>query len=387
MKSSLLFFISSLIGACVALVFLNVLEPWDLHCCDGVHYLAIYNGELAPAPFGYRVLTPFFARLLPWDAVINFGIVSIGCLALTTGLIALYSYRFGCTRSIIVIFCILWFTSYPFVYYGTTLVRADPPVLFLVAVIFFISRIPTVTTLTLLFLISLGTLSHETMLICIPALWIDKILSTSLTGGNRLKYHQLFIITLGSIAFAAIFRLIAPALPATNSYANIFLGMFSHVIDYSGGWIKHTLRIYSAYGPAIIFAAFYATPWRSLPRSIGFFSLLLIAIIATLLATDTLRVMAIIYFPVIFYASKYVEEWWQSGLRATAVACVLIQLSYSYIVYGHLKSFEASITLQSVAAVLSLATLIFCILIEVKRPHRIDERSVPRATHRGLNLR
>jgi hypothetical protein len=322
--------------------------------------MALYEGRLAPSPFGYRVLTPYLARVLLWGAKVNFGAVTLSCLALTTGVIALYAARSGKVPILTAITCVFWVTSYPFIYNGTTLVRADAPMLLLLAVVFLLSHWH-VSTFRLLVLIVIGTLSHEIMMICVPALWIDKLLAGDITGGKNYKYTHLLFITLGSLAFVLVFRLLNQVVPGGKNYLNGPIGMISYSIEYSGGWLKHILRIYASYGPALFFAAFFAAPWRSFHKSIGFFSLFILAVGATFLATDTLRVMAIVYLPVVFYAAKYVNQLWQSKSRKAAIICLTMQIIYSFTVYGHLRSFESSLLLNGIAAVLSVVAFAVCV--------------------------
>ena len=359
-RTLLLFFIALILGTCATFFWSVVGDHWTI-LADGEHYIALYEGRLTTAPFGYRILTPFLASCLPWGAENSFGVVTITCLVLATGITALYAARSGAALTLIVSACLFWVTSYPFVYYGTTLIRADGPMLLLLAMVFLLSH-RQVSTLTLIALIVLGALSHETMLICIPALWIDKFFSEDLTGGSRYKYSDLLIVTVCSIAIVGTFRLATPTLPAQYSYFNGIAEVVSHAIEYSGGWLKHILRIYASYGPVLLYALFFVTPWQLRHKSVGFLILFLMAVGATFLATDTLRVMAIIYLPVIYYAAKYVNELWQSGSRITAVLCLAIQLSYSYTVYGHLRTIKSSFMLNAIAAGLSFLALAVSLL-------------------------
>ena len=48
-----------------------IADEWEI-LGDGVHYIKLYNGEIADGPFGYRILAPALARLLPWDATKSF---------------------------------------------------------------------------------------------------------------------------------------------------------------------------------------------------------------------------------------------------------------------------------------------------------------------------
>jgi hypothetical protein len=359
-RSVMLFFAAGLSCAGAAAIWLLVGEPWRIFG-DASHYISLYNGGMAPAPYGYRILTPFLAQLLAWGAVTSFGVITLSCLVLTAGVLALYMTPSDQVLAGTVLSTIFWVTSYPFAYYATTLVRADGPMLLMIAIVIFLSR-RHVSPLTLFVVIAIGALAHETMLICIPALWIDKLLSGDLTGGKNYKYAHLFFISLAALAFVIGIRLIIPVLPATKSYMTGPAGMISYVLNYSGGWFKHLLRIYASFGPALFFALCFATPWRSPRTFAGFFALFMIAVAATFLATDTLRVMAIIYFPVVVYAAKYVAELWRFGRQKAAVTCIFLQMGYSYVVYGHLRSFDSSALLKNIAALLSLIALVACLV-------------------------
>jgi hypothetical protein len=358
--STVVFFLVALLfGACAALIWSLVGETWEC-LCDGDHYMALYEGRLAASPFGYRVLTPYVARVLPWGPIVNFGVVTLSSLVVTTGVIAIYSSRLGEALAVTVMACTFWVTSFPFIYYGTTLVRADGPMLLLVAVVFLLSHC-RVSVFSLVLLIALGTLSHETILICVPALWIDKLLTGILTGGQKYKYSDLLMLSFGSLAFVVVFRLLNQVLPGERNYLNEPIDMIVYSLEYSGGILKHILRIYASYGPVLLFAALFAAPWRSFKTFAGFIMLLILAVGASFLATDTLRVMAIVYFPVLFYAAKYVNELCKAGSRKVAAICLALQILYSFTVYGHLRSFESSLLLNTIAIILSFAALVVCL--------------------------
>jgi len=351
-----------LFGGIFAIVWLYLGEPWkDL--CDGENYMQIYEGHMAAAPFGYRVLTPYLASLLPWDAKFNFSVITISCLILTTGVVSLYSKKISKSLAVSSLACFFWVFSFPFIYYGTTLIRADGPMLLLLAIVFLASHY-RVYSLGIMALIAAGILSHETMLIFLPALWLDKLFSTEITGGKQYSYINIILISLFSLAFFAISRLYISVLPGDISYEKGIVPMISFVKDYSGGWPKHLLRIYSAYGPALLYAIFYAAPWNSIRRSISFYSLLLCVMLMTLLATDTLRVMGIFYIPVIFFAACFVVNVFRSGRIKTAVTLLVIQAMYTLIIYGHLRTFKSSVSMNILAALLSLTCLLLVLYVE-----------------------
>lgn len=75
-----------------------------------------------------------------------------------------------------------WVVSYPFIYYGTTFVRADPPMLLLLASALLLAR-RSVSPLWLFLVLSMGVLAHEMILVVVPFLWLDKFLRGTFGGG------------------------------------------------------------------------------------------------------------------------------------------------------------------------------------------------------------
>ena len=82
-----------------------------------------------------------------------------------------------------------------------------------------------------------------------------------------------------------------------------------------------------------------------------------LAVLATFLATDTLRVMAIVALPVLFYAARLIERVWAERGAVWAMALVGCQLAYAWLVYGHLRTFKASHSMNVQAAALSALSL------------------------------
>ncbi|MDZ7725243.1 MAG: EpsG family protein [candidate division KSB1 bacterium] len=331
-------------------------EKWKVFG-DAVQYLAVYHNDPATAPFGYRILVPYLARLFPFGATVNFAIVTIAFLILTNLVIVKYSQLKNHSPVHCLVFSLFWLCSFAFVYYVTTWIRADAPMLFLLALIILLSQY-RISVFALFFILALGLLSHETMLIGLFMLWIDNIFHGSFTGGNRYKYYELIFITLLLILFWVLTRYwISVKVSSDLNYTNSFFALFTYVLEYSGGLFKHGMRIYAAYGPVLIYSFLFITRHQK-NNKISFFSFLFAALVATFFATDTLRVMAIIYFPVLYYAANYIELLWKNKQQIKAISLVLLQMSYSYIVYGHLRTFEQSLLLTVIAALLSAAALL-----------------------------
>jgi hypothetical protein len=203
-----------------------------------------------------------------------------------------------------------------------------------------------------------GVLSHELMLICLPALWLDKALGGTLSGGARYRHRDLALLAASALAALWITRHVVRTLPAQESYATTSgLELAASALRYSGGPVKHALRIYASLGPALLYALFHFLPRRPGPDAKDFAGLFLVAVTATFLAHDTLRVMEIVYFPVLLYATAFLEQHWLAGGRFRASVLIGIQLAWAGVVYGHLRTFEASHVFNLVAAGLSALAL------------------------------
>jgi len=357
----ILFTVSYVFGLVTAITWLAFGEAWQIFG-DAVHYVSLYEGEIAPAPWGYRIMTPYLASLLPWDMVTNFSVVSINSMALITGVLALYGRKVGCSFSCLLIMIFFWMTSYAFAYYSTAIVRADPPMLLMLATLFLLSQY-RVHSIVLLLLISIGTLFHEMVLVLIPALWLDKVFSGKITGGANYQYQELFLISVFSLLFLVVSRFFLIDI----STAVELKGFNPSILEYTGGLLKHALRMYAAYGPVLLFCLFFVFSQRI--RSIvgPFVGLLFIVSAATFYATDTLRVMALLYIFVFFYGSKWISIHLKNKEYNFVIAFIVLQFVYSLVVYAHLRSFETSMFLNAIAAIASLASLILCISIFNKK--------------------
>lgn len=356
-----------------AFLWVYIGEPWEV-LADGTHYMKMYNGELAPSPFGYRVLTPFLASLLPWSAKINFAFITLVSLSITTSLLVQYIVVIGGSTINKILVALFWITSFPFIYYGTTFIRADAIMYLLIALTILLSKY-RISSLILLFLLAIGTFAHEMVMIVIPALWLDKIFNGSLTGGKSYSYKELLILTVAVLSVFIVSRMyIETSVSTAKSYLDTPYEMVAFVINYSGGIIKHMLRIYATFGPLFLFAIVYVFfIKKSFSDFMVFIGLLLLIFLATFLATDTLRVVAILFFPIITYASYFLITILNNGYKRTAIALIIFQLIYSYIMFLHLRTFESSTTMNILVACISLITVIVLIWLYKRKiyEHRL----------------
>jgi hypothetical protein len=351
-----LFIAFSLLGLLAAAFWICAGEPWEV-LADGKHYMAMFLGRADEPPFAYRVLTPWLAHLLPWSAEWNFGVVTVACLSMATGFVALFARQSGLPLRSVVVMCVLWVTSFAFVYYDTTRVRADAPMFMMMAALFWLAKCQA-SALWLALALCAGCLSHETMLMGLAVLGLDKLLSTQLVGCSQRSYLSLVGLAAASLAVLWVVRHTTATVPAADvSYMDGPYAMFLFTLHYSGGAVKHAMRIYAAFGPALLYAVLWHVVARAPREALGFAALFTLAVSATFLATDTLRVMAIVALPVLFYAARFVERVWAERGAAWAMALVGCQLAYAWLVYGHLRTFKASHSMNVQAAALSALSL------------------------------
>jgi len=364
------FVLVTLIGVLFSTLWLYVGEPWGIRG-DAQHYIQLYEGEKARSPFGYRVLTPWLAQLLfssMWSYWMSFKIIAITCLSLCTGFIYLLMAKKSMVMFQTISIIIFWITSFAFVYYTTTIIRPDS-LMFLLLFILFLASNDGYPYWLLLLLLSVGVFAHETILVFIPAIWLDKIFNGTFTNGNVYKAWQLIIVTAGAIIVFIVGRKLIEVLPETgHNYLNSPIQMIRYSLTYGGGVLKYILRIYAAFGPVLTFSFFYGVFFLEKRNAFSFFTLFFIVVAATFLATDTLRVMAIICMPVFFYATQYVFKLWNSGARVTAISLMALQVLYSSVVFGHLRTFEKSFTLNAIAASISVMAFLVCAVSTYRAP-------------------
>ena len=115
-------------AACVA-AWWTLGERWEL-LYDAAHYLAMARGELAEAPFAYRLLTPELARALAeatgWGLEAAFRAVLWAALVGTGAVLAAWT-RDRRRGAVVAAF---WGLSYAVAYGATASVAADPVFLF-----------------------------------------------------------------------------------------------------------------------------------------------------------------------------------------------------------------------------------------------------------------
>lgn len=346
-----------LIAALASAFWLWIGEPWET-VADGKHYLRLYQGEPAEMPFGYRLLMPALASQLPGSAMLNFEIVSLAFLIVAGGVVAQYADTVGKSRFLALSTAFLWASSFAFAYYGTTWVRADPAMYCLLFLGYLLCA--RGAPLWSIFLVGLaGQLAHETMLVLLAALWIDKLTGGAMTNARELTYRQIILLSLLMIAAYLAVRAVVPVLPNPGlSYMSTSpLEMAAYAIATSGGALRHLMRIYSAFGPILLYALAFLWVSRERADTAAFLGLFTLTVLASFLATDTLRVMSLVILPVMFYASRLLLELYRSAKWRLVGALLASQVAYSFVVFGHLRSFKHSLALNQAAIAVSVVAL------------------------------
>lgn len=367
-REALVFFACVLAGALGFLLWNIFGEKWEVPA-DGEHYLAMYHGKPVNTPFAYRIFTPTVARLLPWSPPSNFAVVTGVSLALASGFLGLHTFKQSSSVWTSWLACLLWCTSFPLVYYGTTHIRADAPMLAMLALVYCLGcyRVPI---LVIAVIVMLGILSHETMLVCVATFLAAKVFNDDFTGTRPYSWRALTLLSVSALVFLVVLQRAITADPVASSYSGKGIGMASDVLHYSGGPIRHLLRIFSAYGPALLYACFHAAPWKSKARFFTLCGLFILASCATLLATDTLRVMSILYPLIFLHAASFMLEPMKRGDWGSFTLLLLLQLTYSGLVFGHLRTFEKSKTMFLGAAGVAFLALLIATKVEFNGPLR-----------------
>ena len=346
-------------------------ESWEI-LADGEQYIKMATGEMVSAPFGYRILIPFLAQTLPSNLISSFHLIAL--LALTFTGFFLYVFISDIAKSKtntdLFIIALLFLTSYLVFYYATTKVRVDPLALCILSFLFYgMKQGQNIYWLT--FMMVLGVITHESILIFIPILWGMYFLDSELFNKNQYPLrHILFFTGASLLVFAGTRIFIQIESYSGFSYEDGF-EIIPYVINHSGGIIEHMQRIYAAFGPIwFLFCVqiLFFEKWRS--RVFAVFALLM-NLLLTVAATDTLRVVSL-FFPIIFYYSFKllwsIKSNFQFG-KLGIIALLTLQSYYSFVVFGHLRSFETS-TLLFFQAMLSsglfLAVLSALLLIQFK---------------------
>lgn len=353
-------------------------ERWEL-LYDATHYLAMARDELAEAPFAYRLLTPELARALAeatgWSLPAAFRGVLWTALVGTGAVLA--GWTRDRTRGALV--ATFWGLSYAVAYGATVRVAADPVFLFaLTATVWLASalRRDALQAVGVAALVALGVLAHELALVALVVVGLRAVLGARppLMPGGAPTLALPTLCGVGAVAVACLAVahvdiLTAPAasIPSWTDHSPLALARW--VVDYGGGEVRYVLRIFAAFGPAALFAL-GALPQRRPVERHADVGVAVTVVALTFLATDTLRVMSAASVVVLPLAALFVVSLAERGRTGVAGLALALQAVYSALVYGHLRTFESSVTLQTGAALVSVAALGLVVWAVRSRPGR-----------------
>lgn len=350
----------TIFAASVSLVAWSVLgEGWTL-TGDGEQYLTMAAGERGAAPFGYRTLTPALAGLLRTDPVLAFRLVN--WTALVTAAVALTGWararaprrERAAARPVAAVVLGLFLVSFAVVYYGTILVAVDPPALALLALALWLLA-KEGSPWVIGGLLAFAVLAHETALVLVPLLVLDRVLAARALSSRPLDWPGVAAVTACGIGAYVAARASVPVVETAEqiSYLTTPTAIVAHVLERSGGLVTHAQRAYAAWGPALVYALIGGVVLARgrarlfVPAVVG------VAVTLSLLATDTLRVMAVIFPVVLLAAAQLVVHAARTHGRTLAAGLIGAQIGYAALVFAHLRSFEGSRTLQLAAIALS----------------------------------
>ena len=351
-------------AACVAAWWM-LGERWEL-AYDAAHYLAMARGELAEAPFAYRLLVPELARALAeatgWNVVTAFRALLWSAVVGTGAVLAGWTrdrWRGGTVAA-------FWGLSYAAAYGSTISVAADPVFLFaIVAVVRLASslRRGALQAVGVAALLCLGVLAHELALVAVAVVGAYGVLRArpplAPGGAPTLSLPALAAVAalaVGALAWthARLWTVPAASVPNWTDHAPWELARW--VLDYGGGAGWYALRVFAAFGPAALFALGALARRRPAER-VADVGVVLGVVGLTFLATDTLRVMAAASVVVLPLAAQYVASLAEHRGRVAAAVALALQVAFSALVYGHLRTFESTPELQAGAAAVSAAAL------------------------------
>lgn len=322
---------------------------------DAKFYIDLFNKRLTQSPFAYRLVSPFIANLLPFKIEYNFLIITFIC----NSIIAILLYKI-LNYEIFRYFILFFLTSYIFFYYNSHPIRVDPLMLLLITmIIYLLKKEYNITFITLIFIISITT--HEMSFIFLIFLLIDNFFKLDFFYTKKYKFSSIILTLFFSLVYYYYLRKKVLILSTNElSYNSDKIALIKYVINYSGGFLKHLLRIYSSFGPVLLYAMTYIICYKKINTIFALILIFIIQIIFTFLAADTLRVMELSYFLILFFASNFLNI---INSKKVITFLILIQISYSIIVFGNLNnSFEKNIYLNIIAISLSLFSFIICII-------------------------
>ncbi len=156
----------------MATVFL--IGPRDFMTGDTIHYLTMLRGDLAPAPFAYRLATPFIVSVLPWPPAVGFFLIAYAATFGTLWAMRAIFRHLGVSPAASTVTAVLLCLSYPVANYLAHWGRIDPLAnfFFALSLLLILRRafLPAAATL------AAGVLAKESLMFLVPLLFYRRVL-------------------------------------------------------------------------------------------------------------------------------------------------------------------------------------------------------------------
>lgn len=157
----------------LAMTTVYLIGPGEFVTGDTHHYLAMVEGELAPAPFAYRLATPAIVAALPFEPSVGFFLVAYTTTFGTLWVMRAIFRHLGLTAAASTTASVLLCFSFPVAYYLAHWGRIDPLAnfLFALALLAILRR----HFLAAAAIVAAGVLAKESLLFLLPILFWHRI--------------------------------------------------------------------------------------------------------------------------------------------------------------------------------------------------------------------
>lgn len=167
---------------------------------DHLRYIDMARGGNAEAPYAYRVLTPFLARLMPFDLETNFSLITLLSLWATGIAVFALALAFDFTPALALLGCVLFYSLYwatGFVIWDFWL--CDPLLFLLITLAIRAAKLKQARRFAVY--LAIGILDKEAML-CVVPLWF--------TFNPSLWKQGIILAVVASLVFVGLRSAIQP---------------------------------------------------------------------------------------------------------------------------------------------------------------------------------
>lgn len=261
---------------------------------DHLRYIDMARGGNTEAPYAYRVLTPFLARLMPFDLTTNFSLITFLSLWGTGVAVYALALAFDFTPIIALLGCVLFYSLYwatGFVIWDFWL--CDPLLFLLIALAIRAAKLKQARRFAVF--LAIGILDKEAML-CVMPLWF--------TFNPSLWKHGLVLTAVAFLVFVGL-RIAVPTKPYDY---NLLESLRVEITARAQTFGLSTLRTWT-FGVFGLLAALPFLTRRNLVHAARFAPFLLLIYAQLLVASDTERLLVIAFPAVIIMSLETVRRY------------------------------------------------------------------------------